>query len=265
MTDFVATVHSFPGEADPTRSDSDTHLKSFIHLSMILKDDQETAQRIPSDIVMVIDNSGSMNESCRREDNGELSQLTMLDIVKHAVRTVIGTLNEKDRLSLVTFATNAKLVSPLLQMTEENKSLVLEKLASVGPEGSTNLWGGLQLGLDQLVSRKVHEKCRNSACLLLTDGQPTPQLSPKEGHLAALKNYRELNGGKYPAIISTFGFGNYCDSGLLKSLAMEGNGMFSYIPDSGFVGTAFINSLANTLVTFTNDLVVMFEPEDGVE
>ena len=34
------------------------------------------------------------------------------------------------------------------------------------------------------------------------------------------------------------------DSTLLRQIATEGGGMHSFIPDSGFVGTAFVNSLA---------------------
>ena len=49
--------------------------------------------------------------------------------------------------------------------------------------------------------------------------------------------------------ISTFGFGYDMDSGLLKNLATEGQGMYAFIPDGSFVGTAFVNATSNILAT----------------
>ena len=53
---------------------------------------------------------------------------------------------------------------------------------------------------------------------------------------------------RLPGVLSTFGFGYQADSVLLRELAVCGGGMYSFIPDSGFVGTAFCHALANTLV-----------------
>lgn len=40
------------------------------------------------------------------------------------------------------------------------------------------------------------------------------------------------------------------ESSLLDELAIEGNGNYSFIPDSSFVGTIFVNALSNFLCTF---------------
>lgn len=58
----------------------------------------------------------------------------------------------------------------------------------------------------------------------------------KDGH-------KQLN-----TTINTFGFGYAIDTPLLQSLAIEGHGMHSFIPDASFVGTAFVNSISNLLV-----------------
>ena len=292
---------------------------SNLHISVVLKDSNKSIARIPSDVVLVIDTSGSMGESSRRDENGEKSPLNILDVVKHAVRTVISTLNENDRLAIVSFSNEAQTICDLTRMTEESKTAILELLNRMEPDECTNLWAGLKRGIELLhikynpppvissspvvtstSSKKgtpspptsskalaasstkpvapakaaplvrqdsitVAGRRRNSAVLLLTDGQPTPDISPKEGHVPALRNYCDTIGGKYPGIISTFGFSNFCDSALLRDLASEGGGMYSFIPDSGFVGTAFINSLANILTTFTYDARITVEPDiDGV-
>jgi len=45
--------------------------------------------------------------------------------------------------------------------------------------------------------------------------------------------------------LSTFGFGYTLNETLLFDIAKKGGGYFSFIPDSGFVGTCFINAIAN--------------------
>jgi hypothetical protein len=80
-----------------------------------------------------------------------------------------------------------------------------------------------------------------------------------------LRKYRDSNNGNYPGVVSTFGFGYSLDSKLLVDIAKEAGGMYSFIPDSGFVGTAFVNALANILATVGSDLHLSVEPEGAVE
>ena len=79
-----------------------------------------------------------------------------------------------------------------------------------------------------------------SAILLLTDG--LPNVEPPRGTLPMLKRYKEQNGIPCAAI-GTFGFGYSLDSALLEGIAKEGNGMYAFIPDASFVGTAFVNAV----------------------
>lgn len=76
---------------------------------------QHPLQRASVDVVLVIDISYSMFDEAPLPDNqgsAESAGLSILDLVRHAALTVIETLNEGDRLALVTFAGGAK-VSPI--------------------------------------------------------------------------------------------------------------------------------------------------------
>lgn len=61
----------------------------------------------------VIDTSGSMEESAAIKDekgNKEEFGLCILDIVKHAVKTIINCLSANDRLAIVEFHSTAETV-----------------------------------------------------------------------------------------------------------------------------------------------------------
>uniref|UniRef100_UPI0039810EA8 hypothetical protein n=1 Tax=Salmonella sp. s51228 TaxID=3159652 RepID=UPI0039810EA8 len=65
-----------------------------------------------------------------------------------------------------------------------------------------------------------------------------------------------------PCSVGTFGFGYSLDSQLLHDIAVEGNGMYAFIPDSSFVGTAFVNAMSNALVTVSRNVELSIETHD---
>ena len=202
--------------------------------------------KVPSHICLVIDISGSMNSSATVDDGssgGESSGLTVLDVVKHSCKTVVNLLSASDQLSIVTYSTSAKVVSNPMSMTPANKTLTLSRIDALQTEGSTNIWDGLLKAMELV---KTNSDKIQSSIFLLTDG--LPNVVPPRGHLPMLSRYQDANPA-FSADIHTFGFGYNLDSGLLLSFAVAGGGGFSFVPDSGFVGTTFCHSVANVLTT----------------
>jgi len=224
------------------------------------------AERVPSDIVCVIDVSGSMAGDASTA-GAEQTSLNLLDITIHAVKTIINTLGDKDRLAIVKFSDAAVVVCELTVMDAAGRARATSLCESLDTEGSTNLWDGLLKGMDQLKARGsalcagIPGDARNAAVYLLTDGQPS--VEPPRGHIPMLQRYRDNNGGKFPGVITTFGFGYNLDSKLLAQLAEEGGGMYSFIPDAGFVGTAFVHALSNTLTTVARNVTIKLQPAEG--
>ncbi len=221
--------------------------------------------RIPTDIVVCIDTSGSMGMLASAE-GVESSGLNMLDIVKHAVKTIIKTLNDDDRLGIVGYSNNATRWLELTPMHAPGRDKAVEALNKLEDGGMTNLWDGLKNCMEMLYERdggtiftNVPSNTRNSAIYLLTDG--VPNVDPPRGYIGTLQRMKDQHGGKYPGVLSTFGFGYNLKSDLLLSLAQEGQGTYAFIPDSGFVGTVFVNALGNTLTTSSNDCTVSISTE----
>lgn len=220
------------------------------------------SSRVPSDIVIVLDKSGSMGNLAGTA-GVEASSLSLLDVVKHAVKTIIAVLNENDRLSVISYSDAGKVLFELISMDAAGKRKANEILDALTPGGMTNLWDGLHKGMEVLSNRNKSGARLGASILLLTDGEPN--IEPPRGHIPMLQRYRDTHDGKYPGVISTFGFGYKMDSPLLRAIAQEGDGMYCFIPDSGFVGTAFVNALSSTLTTIARDATLSIEPENGAE
>jgi len=96
--------------------------------------------------------------------------------------------------------------------------------------------------------------------MLLTDGQT----SDRDVTIPRLEAYRNEH-ERLPGTISTFGFGYNIDSELLCMLAAAGEATYSFIPDAGFVGTVFVNTMSNLLVTMAREVHFDLGPEEGAE
>lgn len=224
-----------------------------------LKDNISTRNSV--DLVCIIDVSGSMGTEVemRTESVRESSGLSILDIVKHALRTIVAGLGPKDRIALVPFSSSAHVALGLTEMTDEGKLLACSTFNRMEPTDSTNIWEGLKTGLDLLNYKNRKITGNIPALFLLTDGQPN--MEPPRGSIQMLTQYIDTEG--LPGIINTFGFGYSLDLQILSGISNLGNGTFSFIPDAGFVGTIFIHAMANLLSTVGREMEVSIGPLPG--
>ena len=91
----------------------------YVKISMVPPEGKE---RLPHDIVCVMDVSGSMaeeglvkNKSGVKEGDG----LSYLDLLKHATKNIIMSLNENDRFGLISYSDDASVDFELDYMTDE--------------------------------------------------------------------------------------------------------------------------------------------------
>jgi len=182
--------------------------------------------------------------------NKETCGLSQLDLAKHALKTIIHSLTQNDRLSIVSFSTDASILFSLHEMDDNGRSDALAALEKLEATGSTNLWDGLKTGL-KVLAKGQRISGSNVALFLLTDGCPSE--IPPEGHLPALAQFKTKT--NFTCSVNTFGFGYSLDSQLLDDLAQMGNsGSYAFIPDGSFVGTIFVNAISNLLTTAATNL-----------
>ncbi|KAI1373110.1 hint-domain-containing protein [Hypoxylon crocopeplum] len=192
-------------------------------------------------------------------DDGKLSSenfgLSILDMVKHAARTILSTMDERDRLGIVTFSTEARVVQKLLPMTARNKKLAESKINSMTEDSMTNLWHGIQKGIS--LFEGDDDPGRVPAVMILTDGRPN-HMCPAQGYIPKIRsNYQHL-----PTTLHTFGFGYDIRSGLLKSIAEVGSGNYAFIPDAGMIGTVFVHAVAHLQTTYATECTLeLLTPE----
>lgn len=234
------------------------------HWVLISACSPDSMVRPPVDVCLVVDVSGSMGSSAviktdAQAAGDESHGLSVLDVVKHMMRTVTQMLGEQDRLSIVSFTNDAKTLLQLVPTTAQGKQQAADTIDALVPLGSTNLWDGLQQGL--LLLHAGGQADRLPALMLLTDG--CPNVIPPRGHEYMLNKFIETHGRL--ASTSMFGFGYDVDSRLLSNLASIGEGQYSFIPDASFVGTTFVHALSNTLSTLRAPCALSLETDKGAK
>lgn len=221
---------------------------NYIHFKL---ENKEVETRPSQDIVAVVDTSGSMNSvaTIKTETGVVENGLSVLDIVRHSLKTIVSSLKSKDRFSLVVYSYEGKVVVPLGNVTDEFKTDILDKIEHLSASGQTNLWDGLLKGMEELNKNTIGH---NQSILLLTDG--IPNIEPPRGHIETYKKYIKNNPSRFS--LYTCGFGYDMDSPLLVNLSKltPYGGTYSFIPDSGMVGTIFINLMANIFSQSCNNI-----------
>jgi uncharacterized protein YegL len=204
----------------------------------------EELGRKPVVLFALIDNSGSMCSQCGNNASGENDGYNRLDLVKHTLNTIITTLTEQDKICIIKFNTVAEIVVPVTALTADNKARLIEAVATLQPEGMTNIWDALRLAVDQ--ASKWTDDAYNIDIYLLTDGEST--INPPGDIVETLEDFISSKDFAHVPNISSFGYGYDLDSTLLYKLSQVSGGAFGFIPDSTMVGTVFINALSNTLI-----------------
>jgi len=197
----------------------------------------ETAHLPPSNLVFLIDVSGSMSGPNR------------LPLVKRSFALLAESLRKDDSVAIVVYAGAAGLVLP----STRDKTKVLDALSRLEAGGSTA--GGAGLRLAYQVARESFIKGGNNRVVLATDGDFNVGQSSDDEMIRLVEQERES--GVFLTVLG-FGMGNLKDSKLEK-LADHGNGHYGYIDDILEARRMMVREMGATLHTVAKDVKLQVE------
>ena len=227
-----------------TSSVFDTPYNSETKLMTIgLATEQVELSGVKNNLVFLIDVSGSMNS----EDK--------LPLVQQAFMLLVESLNPEDRVSIVTYASRDAVVLSGAYGYEKQK--IVGSIEDLSAGGSTAGSKGIQTAYE--LAERYFIEGGNNRVILATDGDFNVGISTTRG----LENFisEKRQSGVY---FSVFGFGRgNLQSEKMESMALKGNGAYSYIDSVKEARRALVEGIGGSIVTVAKDVKagITFNPE----
>ncbi|MBB5038318.1 YfbK domain-containing protein [Prosthecobacter dejongeii] len=204
-----------------------------------IKGKQIGLDRQPSNLVFLVDVSGSMAEPNK------------LPLVQQSLRMLAGQLGENDRVSMVTYANGSQVV--LSSTTGQNKGEIVSAIDRLQAGGGTHGSAGIRLAYEQAVAGFI--KGGVNRVVLCTDGDFNVGISsPTELETFISEKARS---GVFLSVLG-YGSGNLKDR-TMETLADKGNGNYAYIDSLGEARKVLVEQMNGTLVTIAKDVKIQVE------
>jgi Ca-activated chloride channel family protein len=220
----------------------------LVRMELAIRGDASAAGavvRMPSDLVVVLDRSGSMA--------GE-----KIAHARAAVRELISELGAEDRFALVSYSVGAQTMIPLSAATDSAREAWRAVVDAVSIGGGTNLSSGLDLGLGIVDGSRVGG--RIPRVILISDGLANQGDTSLSGLRARA---RRAAVGEYT--LTTVGVGDDFDEQLLATLADAGTGNYYYIENTIDLAEIFSDEFHSARESVARGLAVVIHPAAGVE
>ena len=202
-------------------------------------EDIDFSEAPPSNIVFLIDVSGSMNSQNK------------LPLLKSSFIMLLDNLRDEDTVSIVTYASGVRTVLDGVKVSE--KQTIVDALDNLSAGGSTNGEGGIDAAYE--LAEKNFIKKGNNRVILASDGDfNVGQTSDSELSKLIKKKAKK---GIFLSVLG-FGMGNYSDT-RMETLADDGNGNYAYIDTINEAKKVLVNELGSTMFTVAKDVKLQVE------
>ncbi|MBT5019250.1 MAG: DUF3520 domain-containing protein, partial [Planctomicrobium sp.] len=199
----------------------------------------ERSERQPTNIVFLIDVSGSMRTANK------------LPLVKRSLHRLLEELDKRDRISIVTYASGVRTV--LAPTPAHQQHRIAQAIDSLVAGGSTNGSAGLQLAYQ--VAQQEFVKFGINRVILCSDGDFNVGITNQKQLVELISQAAKTN-----IFLSVLGFGtgNYQDS-IAEKLADHGNGNYAYIDSYSEARKVLVDQMTGTLETIAKDVKIQVE------
>ena len=178
----------------------------LLKFSSEVEDSPKETERLPLNLSLVIDRSGSMN--------GE-----PLEEAKKCASMLVDRMSEKDRLSVVTYESHAEVL--VTSQPVSHKSRLKSQIRGITTGGMTALYDGWSLGAEEVAKNSNDNFI--SRVLLLSDGQANRGLTDDDVIASHCRKMAEAG-----VTTSTYGLSEHFNENLMAGMASAGQGQAHY-------------------------------------
>jgi Ca-activated chloride channel family protein len=205
----------------------------------------EQARRVPMNLAIVLDRSGSM-------------QGAKIEKARQAACVAVDQLADDDYFSLVIFDHDTELLIPPARVGDRrHRDALKERIDRIRPGGSTAIHAGLTLGAEQL--RRFFDKEHVNRIVLLSDG--LANVGPRNASDFASLG-RELR--QQSMSVTTIGLGDDYNEDLMTALAEASNANYYYVRDAEKLPGIFAEELGAARSLIARGVSIRITVPEGV-
>jgi uncharacterized protein YegL len=195
-------------------------------------------------IVLILDESGSMNENSSNQKEAE--GYTRRDLACQGAMLCVKSFPVGTKIAVIAFESRARIVCDPIVITSDNIPSICSKILGIRPTGGTNIKASLHLAKTMNPKRVI----------LMTDGEDSDLTEGKgiEQKFQDLKTNSE-----FTFAVDTIGLGPNADTKLLVKIADLFRGVYVFCPSAFEVGTVFGRAAARAYLP-RGDVFCIAEP-----
>ena len=222
--------------------EADKQQTAFLKVSLTGFDVIDKQLRIPANIAIVLDKSGSMGGQ-------------KIDYARQAAIHAISKLNKDDIVSVVTYDTQVNVIVPATKVTD--KASINRLIQGIRANGNTALFAGVSKGAAEL--RKFISSNQVNRVILLSDGLANvgPKSPSELGQLGASLSKEGIS-------VSTIGLGLGYNEDLMTQLAGFSDGNHAFVEQPSDLVKIFQYEFGDVLSVVAQDVNIIIECGENI-